>query len=126
MHHIFELKKLGKAFLYLLGFLFVLTFLMTVLHYFHIIPYQFVTILKLVIPILSLFVSGFVLAKNSKEKGWLEGIKIGLIFLVILVLFDYLGLHKSFQWKDLIYYFILLVGSLFGGMVGINFTSKEK
>ena len=126
MNYVLWLKRLGRSFLYLFGILLVLTFLMTLLHYFNLIPYRVVTILKIIIPILSLFIGGFVIAKNSKEKGWLEGMKLGMIFLILLMLFNYLGLSKSFEIKDFIYYLILFIASTFGGMVGINFTTIEK
>lgn len=126
MNYLLWFQKFGKSFLLFLGILLTLTFLVTVLHYFSILPSSVVTVMKLIIPILSFFVGGFFISKNSREKGWLEGLKCGGLFLLFMILFSLLILKKSFLLTDFIYYMILLVGSVFGGMVGINFVAKEK
>lgn len=119
------LYKFGKSFLWfgiiLIGF----TFLVTFLHYFNLISRNVVVIGKLITPILAFFFGGFILSKNSLEKGWLEGLKCGILFLLCMI-FIRLFLHSSFSLQHLLYYFILIFGSVFGGMLGINFTTKEK
>lgn len=126
MNYFLWFQKFGKAFLGFLGFLLIFTFIITLFHYFNFLPTSVITVMKLIIPIVSFFIGGFLISKNSREKGWLEGLKCGGLFLVFMLLFSFLILKKSFMVTDLIYYLILLVGSVFGGMVGINFTTKEK
>ena len=73
-----------------------------------------------------MFVGGFIMGKNSKQKGWLEGLKLGLIVLLILVLMNYLILGQSFEVKNLVYYLILLSSTIFGSMIGINKKTQDK
>ena len=67
-----------------------------------------------------MFIGGFIIGKNSKEKGWLEGIKLGFICTAILLLFNYLGLQQKFVITNLIYYLIINISCVLGGMIGIN------
>ena len=119
------LKVLGKAICYIVGILFVATFLMTILSYFNIIGSSMVGIIKIIIPILSLLVGGFVVGKSSKEKGWLEGLKLSLIIIVIIMLLNYLGFNNNIAIKNLLYYLILVISSIFGSMIGINKKKEE-
>lgn len=114
------LKKIGISFGVCLASFFILTFFITFLHYFNIIHYKTVSIFKILIPTVCFFIGGFLLGKKSSKKGWLEGIKFGSIFLVFLFLLNYLGFQKSFEIKDLIFYLILMIASIFGSVIGIN------
>jgi len=114
------LKILGKSFLYMTSILFISVILITLLNYFNIFGSKIVTFFKLVIALISIFVGGFIMGKNSKQKGWLEGIKLGLIILFILVIINYIILNQSFEIRNLVYYLILMVSSIFGSMIGIN------
>ncbi len=120
------IQKFGKTFLIFIGMMLLLTFLITILHVWNLIPYSFLTIMKLVIPLLSFFLGGFLLSKNVKEKGWLEGLKGGFFFLLFLLLIRLILIRNHFSLTDIFYYFLLLFASMLGGMIGIHFTSKEK
>lgn len=113
-------KNFGIAFLYIIGLLFVLTFLITLLNYFNLIGSKTIAILEILIFVIAVFIGGIVIGKRSSKKGWLEGLKLSGIFLIILLIFNYLGLDHSFEIKDLIFYLILIGTSTFGGMVGIS------
>lgn len=114
------LKNFWISFLYILGLILILTFLVTLLNYFNIIGSKTVAILEILIFVIAVFIGGIVIGKKSNKKGWLEGLKLSGIFLIILIIFNYLGLGHSFEIKDLIFYLILIGSSTFGGMVGIN------
>lgn len=126
MNYFFWFQKFFKSFLVFLGILLFFSFLITLLYYFNWIPSQVVNVLKLIIIIFSFFTGGFFISKNSKQKGWLEGLKCGGVFLLIMFLFRILILRNGFFWKDFIYYGILLICSILGGMIGINFTTTKK
>ena len=114
------LKKVGIALLYIIGIILVATMLVTVFNYFNIIKGTALTISKILICVISLFVGGFVIGRRSSIKGWLEGLKLSLIFLVIISLFNYLGLGNAPQLKNLIYYSIIIISCIFGSIIGIN------
>lgn len=114
------LKLLGKSFLYMIIILFASTIIITLLNYINIFGNKLTTLAKIVISVISFFTGGFIMGKNSKQKGWLEGIKIGSIIIVILLLLNYIILKQSFDLKNIVFYLILLSSSIFGSMIGIN------
>lgn len=114
------LKNIGISLAYILGILATATLILSTLSYFNWLNGSVLSIFKLLIAVSSLLVGGIMIGKVSKQKGWLEGLKLSLIFLVILTLFNYLGLKHSFQLKDLLYYLILTVSGMVGSMIGIN------
>lgn len=119
------LKNIGIAFGFILGSLLSLTLLVTFLNYINIIGSKTLSIVQIIIPLFSLFLGGFVIGKRSLKKGWLEGLKLGGIFLLILILFQYLGLQIHFSIKIIIFYLLLLVSSIFGSMLGINKKTQQ-
>lgn len=114
------LKNSLKSLLYIFSIIIVSTFLVTTLNYFNIIGSKLLTIFKILIILSSMFTGGIIIGKNSKQKGWLEGIKLGLIVTVILILFKYLGLNQKFLITNIIYYIILIISCTLGSMIGIN------
>lgn len=118
-------KNLGISFLFIISSLIILTFIITTLHFFNLFSNGIVSVFKIIIPIISLFIGGFYIGKKSNEKGWLEGLKIGLIFIIILILFNLLGLQTKIEFKNILYYLIIIASSIFGGMLGINKTNSE-
>lgn len=120
------LKNIGISMLYIIGFILVLTLLSTALNYFNIIGKNTITVLKIIIPIISLFIGGYYIGKKSNKKGWLEGLKLSLIFSVILIIFNYLGFDNSFEIKNILHYLIIIISCIFGSMIGISKNPKEK
>jgi len=119
------LKKLGISFIYISSILLLSTFLLTILNYFNIIGSGIVSVFKIIIPLVSLFVGGFIIGKKSKNKGWIEGLKLGIILTIIISLFNYLGLNMSFNFKNIIYFLILILITIFGSIIGINKKEKQ-
>ena len=107
------LKNCLKPLLYIIGSILILTLIVTILNYFNVINYQVVTIIKFIIPIISLFIGGILIGKRSHHKGWLAGLKLAIIFLFILFLFNYLGLNHKIKLTDLIYYLIFIISTMF-------------
>ena len=102
--------------------LLIFTFIITILSYFNIINDSLITIFKMLIPIISVLSSSIVMGKNSTKKGWLEGLKLGILICILLFLFNLLGLNK-FKINQLLFYGILIFTSIIGSMIGI---SKKK
>ena len=114
------LKKFGLSLVYIIGITLVSTFLITLLNYFNIISGTTLTISKILILVISLFIGGVVTGRRSSKKGWLEGLKLALIFLVIIILFNYLGLGNTPKIKNILYYSIIIISCIFGSIIGIN------
>ncbi|MBP3461508.1 MAG: TIGR04086 family membrane protein [Bacilli bacterium] len=114
------IKNVSFSILYIIGFILILTFILTLFSYFNIFSDKLVSIFKILIPIISLFIGGYYLGKRSNKKGWLEGLKLGFIFLVLLIIFEFLALDIDFKIKNIIYYLIIISSTSFGSIIGIN------
>ena len=114
------LKNLGISILWIKCTIIVLSIIITFFNYFNIISDNIISIFKILIPIISLFIGGIQIGKRSKNKGWLEGLKLGLIFSMFLLIFNFLAFSNSFKLKYLLFYLIIIISSIFGSMIGIN------
>lgn len=112
------LKKILKSFLYGISSIIILTFIITTLNYFDIINGKLLSISKIIIPLLSLGLSGYIIGKNTNKNGWLEGLKIGLIITLLIMIYNLI--FDTLTQKDVIFYLILIVSSIFGSILGIN------
>ena len=100
------LKKVGISLLYTFIPILILTFIITILHYFGIINSSILTIMKIIIPAISFLIGGFQIGKRSKQKGWLEGIKFSVILFIILLILN-LIFNNPLEIKIMLYYLIL-------------------
>lgn len=117
------MKKVGISLLYFFGFVVVATLFMTILNYFNLIGKSIVSIFQIIIPILSIIISGYIFGKKCLKKGWIEGLKLSLIIIIILIILNVI-LKNNFQLKNLIYYFILMFSCTIGSIIGINKRTK--
>ncbi|MCI6266293.1 MAG: TIGR04086 family membrane protein [Erysipelotrichaceae bacterium] len=112
------LKKILNSLLTFFIILIVGTLFLTIFNYFSLLKPSIISILKLIIPIFAIFISSYRLGKQSEKKGYIEGLKLGsliiIIFLTLVLLLD------KFSLKSLIYYLILLLTSILSSMIGIN------
>lgn len=104
----------------------VTSFLLTILNYFNLVTGTFFTILNLLIPFLSLLIAGILLGKKSKSKGWLEGLKLSLGFIIIFTLIQLFFLEDPFRLTNILYDTILMMITIFGSMLGINMRANQK
>lgn len=104
----------------------VTSFILTILNYFNLVTGTFFTILKLLIPFLSLLIAGILLGKKSKSKGWLEGLKLSLGFIIIFTLIQLFFLEDPFRLTNILYDTILMMITIFGSMLGINMRASQK
>lgn len=115
-----KFKNIAFSIGYMIITILVLTLIITILNYFGIIGKNIVAILKIIIPSLALFIGGFKTGKKSVKKGWLEGLILSVIFIFLLILFNYLGLGNKIELRNLLYYLIMIISCIFGSMLGIN------
>lgn len=120
------LKNIGISIFISFVLVLVLTFILTVFNYFDFINNGFFVFFLIFNLIVSIFVGGFIIGKKSNKKGYLEGLKFGFVMCFILFLLNYLGFEKSMNLKFVVFNLIILVCSIFGGMVGISFRSSKK
>lgn len=113
------LKYLGIS----LGILLILTFITTTLNYLNIINITTTNILNTINLVISLFIGGYLIGKTKTNKGYLEGLKFGGIYTLIIIIFNILTKTK-FSYKIIILCIILLLSSMIGSMIGINKKTK--
>lgn len=115
-----KLKNYGFSLLLEIGILLGLCLLMSAFYYFNWLPTTIVNYLKIFIVFVATFVGGIYLGKKAKQKGYLEGIIGGIIWVFLLFLFSYLALREGLKLRMLLYYVILITTSMLGSMIGIN------
>lgn len=118
------MNKFIKPFIYAIEFLIISSFLVTSLNYIGILNSKISSILRIISIIISFFINGYLVGKNSIKKGWLSGLEAGSILVSIMILLDLL-FKVEFNFKIIIYYAILLVISILGSVIGINKKRNE-
>ena len=113
-----NLKKYGLRLLITLISILLFTTIITTLYYFNLINPTTYNILKIVFLLAILLINSFILGKNAKSKGYLEGMKLSLLLIIIFTVITLL--NSSFELKVLLYYLIILITSVLGGMIGIS------
>lgn len=113
-----------KSLLFVIVPFLILSILFSLLYYFNILGDTIYSIVKIMVPSVSFFIGGVYLGKHSKEKGWLQGLKLGLVLIIFMFLISILFLN-SFSLKGIIYYIIILFSSIIGSMFGIRNVIKE-
>ena len=114
-----QLKNLGISLLIGVCLILILSFIFNLFYYFDIMKEKTFDISKMIITIISLFISGIILGKKSKKKGWLEGIKLSICFIAIILLINTIFI-KQFSLQTILYYLIISLSCIFGSMIGIN------
>ena len=95
------------------------TIIITILNYFGILAGTTLNIISVIVVIMSLFIGGYLTGRKANKKGYLEGIKFGLIMIVIILLLNLLVFKNEFSLINILYYLILLFSSTLGSMIGI-------
>ena len=113
------LKKLGLFLLTTFISIIILGFILTLFYYFDIINNNVYNIMKMIIVIVTLFINSLLLGKKSNKYGLVEGLKLGALFLLIMVIIKLVS-NISFDIRSFIYSIIVLLTSSVGAVIGIN------
>lgn len=99
-------------------------FILNVLNYFDVLNKSFYKVFLILFSVISIFVGSYSTGYNSNKKGYLNGfvfgIFISLIFIILSLLFK-----ADLSVSSFIYYLIIVITSLVGGAVGINKKTAE-
>ena len=100
----------------------IFTLIYTILYYFNITSNSFNNALKIISFILIFVLTGIRIGRLSNKKGWLEGLKMAFITIVI-----FLGLSLLFKYKinvkEIIYYLITIVTLVLSSKIYFLFFS---
>ena len=111
------MKKYLISLLYFIIPFIVLLFISTLFYYFDIISNNGIKYLKLFITLISIFIGGFKIGKQSDKKGYQKGLILSSI--IVFIFFIISLITKSFKINNLIYYIIILIIGSLGSMIGI-------
>lgn len=94
------------------------SFFINILSYFDIISLNVIKYLKILFLILSFFLGGIYMGKNSPNKGYMYGLRLSLL---VIIIFLFLGIiFNNLSFTRIIYYLIATFCITFGSMIGIN------
>lgn len=113
-----EIKFILKSLTWFFIILFCSLFIFNVLYYFDIISNNTIKYLKIASLIVACFTSGFIRGITSSNKGYVNGLKISAI--IVLLFLTVTIFLKQFSLKCIIYYAIIAATVTLGSMIGIN------
>lgn len=119
------MKKYLTPILYTLAFLVIGTFFTSILYYFNITSDKVNQILIYLIAIIAMFVGSILFAKNNKYKGIISGLLYFVGWFVIMLIISLLVFKSSFKISSLIYYGVLMIFSVLGGIIGKNYQEEN-
>ena len=112
-------KNCIKGLLLFLGTLLILSLLNTILYHYDIINSNMIKILEITTLILSTIISGFYIGIKSKNKGYINGLTLGGIITVILIILKII-INKKITLISILIYLILLLLTISSSILGIN------
>lgn len=74
--------------------------------------------------IILFFIFGLKNGKKANNKGYLAGLKVGGLFLLVLLIISLFTSKNIFSLTTIIYYLVLILASTLGGSLGINKKSE--
>lgn len=110
--------KYLKSSIYTLCILIGSTIIITILNYFNILMGNVLKITELLIPIISIFIGSYIVGKSSNNKGYIEGLKYGVVWIILFLIINLIS--KNFTYLSLIYYLILIIIAIVSSIIGIN------
>jgi len=72
------------------------------------------------------FFAAFYAARKIKEKGYLIGLLTGLFVFITVVLISLLISKDSVTYNTLFHFIIIMLSSITGGILGVNFKNSKK
>ena len=98
----------------------ILSFISTLLNFFTSVSISFINTFNTLSLLLIYFVLCFKQGKLSSSKGWWCGLKNSLMLSFTLLLISLIFFTKDIKLSTFLYYGILILGGIFGSIIGIN------
>ena len=111
-------KETLKSLTIILGIIIFSTLLINLLYYFDIIGNNLVKYFKMIFLVMAFLLGGVYMGKNSPNKGYLYGLRLSFIIVIILILFGVV--FNNLNFTRIIYYLVIIFTITFGSMIGIN------
>ncbi|WP_233522566.1 TIGR04086 family membrane protein [Peribacillus glennii] len=125
-----ESKKMGTAILYGVSSIFILfiisSFVFATLLRFTSITESSLTYIIMAGSFITMFIGGFISGGKGKKQGWVLGGSTGLVYMVIVMSYQYLGNDSLFSLREWIYQGCFVVTAMMGGVLGVNLSSGSR
>lgn len=82
--------------------------------------------LSVILTAISFFFVSIKASRENLDKGYILGLKLGLIFVIFLILVNLIFFKSNISLDRFIYYVILIASSVLGGSFGKNLKRKTK
>ena len=99
--------------------------LSSILYYFNITSDKINNILLYLISIIAIFIGSIFFSKQLKYKGIINGLLYFMICFIIMAFFCLTIFKVDFKLNNLIYYLIILIFSILGGIIGKNLKEQN-
>ena len=111
-------KYFLKAAAIIIGLLFLFSIIINLLYYFDIINNNISKYIKMLLSIISFFIGGLYIGKKSTSKGYMNGLKLSFVMIILFITIGIILNNISFS--RIIYYIIVTICITFGSMIGIS------
>ncbi len=90
-------------------------------------PEKYISTTVIIVTIMSVLVAGSTATRNVRNRGWLNGSAVGVIYMLVLYLFSSLTFKNFAVDKHVVIMIFIgvLTGSV-GGIIGINFKRSYR
>lgn len=119
------MKKYLIPGLYTLGIIIIGSLISSTLYYFNITSSKINSILLYLISIASIFTGSILFSKEMKYKGIISGIIYFMACFIIMGILSLLIFKANFKLTSLIYYLVILIFSMLGGVIGKNLKKEN-
>ncbi|MGM9928252.1 MAG: TIGR04086 family membrane protein [Bacillus sp. (in: firmicutes)] len=124
-----ESKNLGVAILYgtisIFVFAGIFSFIISLLWRFTSLTESSSSYIILIVSFISIFIAGIISGGKGKQKGWLLGGGTGLLYVLIILLFQYLGHDSVFSTREWIQSLCYVLVCMMGGIIGVNLSGGK-
>lgn len=114
-----QIKKYNYIYSFPL-FILILTFLLTIINIFFTINKTTNNIISLIAILLYSLIVGIKKGLNTEEKAYKEGLKLGLINILILYILNCFTCNFALPLKKIIYFLVIGITTILGSIIGIN------
>lgn len=80
----------------------------------------------MILSFISVFIGGLVTGSKAKRIGLILGGCTGILYTLIIFLYQYLGLELLFTTKQFIYFGGCILTAMMGGIVGVNIGKNSQ
>lgn len=115
-----KIKKYSKCIGITLGLIITFSFFLNTLNYFNLININIYKILLIIMSSISILTGAYILGKQTQNKGYIEGLKYGIITTLLFYIISFLAFDQNINISNLLYYLIVITISIIGSMIGIN------